>query len=139
MITKLVRQYSVFLPNVPGSMNRFLELFSEAGVNIIGIVSEMHDDSGIVRITVDSEKSISVVLTRAGFATIETMMILLELKDRPGMLLELSRLLSGNGINITTIYGTTYTGAVGHLLFNVSDPVRAMELIKKAMEEEKRP
>ncbi|MEI7528246.1 MAG: ACT domain-containing protein [Elusimicrobiota bacterium] len=131
---KLVRQYSVFLPNAPGAMNRFLEYFFRSGINIIGIASEMRDDSGIVRITVDSENRISSVLTKEGFTTIETQMILLQLMDKPGMLLRMSALLGEHGINITTIYGTTYTGAVGHLLLNVTDVPRAMELLKELIE-----
>jgi len=128
---KLVRQYSVFLPNSPGAMNKFLEHFFKGGINIIGIASEMRDDSGVVRITVDSENPISSVLTKEGFTTIEKPMILMELMDKPGMLLRMSTLLSENGINITTIYGTTYTGAVGHLLLSVTDAPKAIELLKE--------
>lgn len=128
---KLVRQYSVFLPNSPGAMNKFLEHFLREGINIIGIASETRDDSGIVRITVDTESTISTVLTKEGFTTVETPMILMELMDKPGMLLRMSTLLSAHGINITTVYGTTYTGSVGHLLLNVTDVPRAMELLKE--------
>lgn len=129
-MVKLVRQYSIFLPNTPGSISGFLKRFLSEGINIIGIASELTDGAGIVRITVDSDKSISQVLTRDGFTTIDTQMLLLELKDKPGMLMRLSSLLSDNGINITTIYGTTYTGSVGHLLINVTDMPRAAELLK---------
>ncbi|HCC49035.1 MAG TPA: hypothetical protein DEQ38_13105 [Elusimicrobia bacterium] len=128
---KLVRQYSVFLPNTPGAMNKFLEHFFRKEINIIGIASEMTDDAGIVRITVDSENPISSVLTQEGFTTVETPMILMELMDKPGMLLRMSTLLSAHGINITTIYGTTYTGSVGHLLLNTTDVTRAMELLEE--------
>ena len=53
------------------------------------------------------------------------------LPNKPGMLFRMSTLLSENGINITTVYGTTYTGSVGHLLLNVTDTPRAMELLKE--------
>lgn len=136
---KLVRQYSVFLPNTPGAMNKFLDRFAKEEINIIGIASELTDGAGIIRITVDTDRSISPVLTRDGFTTIETHVILLELQDKPGMLQRLSALLSENGINITTIYGTTYTGSVGHLLLNVTDAHRAIELLKAELEEEDAP
>lgn len=132
---KLVRQYSVFLPNAPGGMNKFLEHFFREGINIIGIASEMRDDSGIVRITVDTESTISTVLTKEGFTTVETPLILMELMDKPGMLLRMSTLLSAHGINITTVYGTTYTGSVGHLLLNVTDVPRAMKLLGELISE----
>ena len=129
-MVKLVRQYSVFLPDTPGAITGFLERFFKEGINIIGIASELADGAGIVRITVDSDNPISQVLTGDGFTTIETRMILLELPDKPGMLMRLSSLLRASGINITTIYGTTYTGSVGHLLVNVTDMARAVELLK---------
>ncbi|OIO03274.1 MAG: hypothetical protein COX65_07275 [Elusimicrobia bacterium CG_4_10_14_0_2_um_filter_56_8] len=134
-MVKLVKQYSVFLPKAPGAMSAFLERFFREKVNIIGIASEMREDSGIVRITVDTDTSISQILTRDGFTTIETQVILLELKDQPGMLLKLSTLLGDNGISITTIYGTTYTGSIGHLLLNVTDAPRAVELLKGLLAE----
>ncbi|MBI4802556.1 MAG: ACT domain-containing protein [Elusimicrobia bacterium] len=63
MSIKIVRQYTVFLPNVPGALSRFIELFANEGVNIVGIASEIRDDSGVVRVTVDTEKKISYILT----------------------------------------------------------------------------
>ena len=39
---------------------------------------------------------------RAGFTTIETSVISLELPDKPGQLLRLTKVLSDNNINITT-------------------------------------
>ncbi|MEI6987660.1 MAG: DUF3226 domain-containing protein, partial [Rhodospirillaceae bacterium] len=56
-----------FLPNIPGALSRFLELFVNTGVNIIGIASEIRDDSGVVRVTVDTDKKISYILTNAGY------------------------------------------------------------------------
>ncbi|MDT8285506.1 MAG: ACT domain-containing protein [Elusimicrobiales bacterium] len=131
---KIVKQYSVFLPNIPGALSKFVELFSKEGVNIIGIASEIRDDSGIVRITVDTDRKISYLLTNAGFTTVETQMIMIELPDKPGTLFKLTSMLADNGINITTVYGTTYTGSIGHLLLNVSDANKALELIKGLLE-----
>jgi hypothetical protein len=133
MPVKLIRQYTVFLPNVPGALNKFVELFANEGINIIGIASEIRDDSGIVRIAVDADLKVSHLLTRAGFTTIETSMISLELPDKPGQLLQLTRALSDNNINITTVYGTSVGGADARLLLNASDSDRALEVIKNAL------
>jgi len=132
-MVKLIRQYTVFLPNVPGALNKFVELFANEGINIIGIASEIRDDSGIVRIAVDADLKVSHLLTRAGFTTIETSMISLELPDKPGQLLQLTRALSDNNINITTVYGTSVGGADARLLLNASDSDRALEVIKNAL------
>ncbi len=129
MSVKIVSQYTVFLPNVPGALSRFLELFSNEGINIIGIASEIRDDSGVVRITVDTDKKISYILTNAGFTTVETPMISIELPDKPGQLLSLSKALADNSINITTVYGTALGGSTSRVLINVSDADRAVKIL----------
>jgi len=130
MPVKLIRQYTVFLPNVPGALAKFVELFANEGINIIGLASEIRDDSGVVRIAVDGDRKVSHILTGAGFTTIETSMISLELEDKPGQLLRLTKLLSENNINITTVYGTSFGGASGRLLMNASDTDKALEVLK---------
>lgn len=133
MPVKLIKQYTVFLPNVPGALSKFVELFTNEGVNIVGIASEIRDDSGIVRIAVDAERKVSHILTGAGFTTIETQMISVELKDKPGELLRMTRLLSEHNINITTVYGTADSGGTDRVLLNVSDLDKALELLKHEM------
>ena len=130
MPIKAVKQYTVFLPNIPGALSKFVELFAKEGVNIIGIASEIRDDSGIVRVAVDADLKVSHFLTTAGFTTIETSMLSLELPDKPGQLLRLTKILGENDINITTVYGTSFGGSSGRLLLNVSDPDRALEVLK---------
>ncbi|MBI5743501.1 MAG: ACT domain-containing protein [Elusimicrobia bacterium] len=130
MSVKIVRQYTVFLPNIPGALAKFVELFANAGVNIVGIASEIRDDSGVVRVAVDADRKVSHLLTGAGFTTIETTMLSLELADKPGQLMRLTRLLGEGNINITTVYGTSDSGDNGRLLMNVSDPEKALEILK---------
>ena len=134
MSVKLIRQYTVFLPNVPGALAKFVELFANEGINIIGLASEIRDDSGVVRIAVDGDRKVSHILTGAGFTTIETPMISLELADKPGQLLRLTKLLSENNINITTVYGTSFGGASGRLLMNASDTDKALEVLKTELD-----
>ena len=133
MSVKLIRQYTVFLPNIPGALCKFVELFANEGINIIGIASEIRDDSGVVRIAVEADRKVSHILTGAGFTTIETQMISLELPDKPGQLLQLTRALSEHGINITTVYGTSVGGANGRLLLNASDGDKALEVLKNEL------
>jgi len=130
MSVKLIRQYTVFLPNVPGALSKFVELFANEGVNIIGIASEIRDDSGVVRVAVDADRKVSHILTGAGFTTIETQMISVELPDKPGQLMRMTKLLGEHNINITTVYGTADTGHTGRLLMNASDVDRALEILK---------
>jgi len=131
MAIKLVRQYTVFLPNRPGALSQFIELFANEGINIIGVASEIHDESGIIKIAMDSDKKFSYILTRAGFTTLETSMLSIDLEDKPGELLKLTKILAQNDINITTVYGTSYGNKVSRILLNVSNPETALEILSK--------
>lgn len=137
MSAKMIRQYTVFVPNSPGALAKFLAIFSKAGVNIVGVASEVRDDSGVVRVAIDQEGVVSKVITDAGFTTIETMMISYEFpSDRAGNLFRLTELLNSKGINITTVYGTSFAGDKGRIIFNVSDTDTALKLINEAFPEE---
>lgn len=129
-MVKLVKQYTVFLPNKPGALHSFVELFANEGINIIGISSEIHDESGIVKIAVDSDRKLSYILTRAGFTTLETTMISITIDDKPGELIKLTKLLAENNINITTIYGTS-SGYPSRILLNVSDLEKTLSILKE--------
>jgi len=126
----IVKQYTVFLPNKPGALHSFIELFAQEKINIIGVSSEIHDESGIIRIAVDSDKKLSYILTRAGFTTLETTMISVLIEDRPGELIKLTKLLRDNQINITTIYGTA-SGCPSRILLNVSDIEKTLKILKE--------
>jgi len=134
MLVKVVKQYTVFLPNVPGALSRFVGLFVNEGINIIGSASEIRDDSGVVRVTVDTEKNISYILTNAGFTTVETPIISMELTDKPGELLNLAKTLANHSINITTVYGTALGGKAARILISVSDADRALEILRTGID-----
>jgi len=129
MSVKTVKQYTVFLPNKPGSLSAFVELFAKEGINIIGIASEIHDESGIVKIAIDSDKKLSYILTRAGFSTLENTLISVDLRDKPGELFKLTKLLADNEVNITTVYGTAMGGNTSRILLNASDPEKAIKIL----------
>ena len=132
MDIKIARQYTVFLPNIPGALNKFIDLFTKESINIIGIASEIKDDSGIVKIAVEVDKKISYILTNAGFTTVETPMLAIDLTDKPGELLQLTKVLAEHNINITTVYGSTLgLNKPSRILLNVSDATKALDILKK--------
>jgi len=134
MNASVIRQYSVFLPNKPGALSGFIKLFLDQGVNVIGIASEIRDDSGVVSVDVDSDKRIGYILTQAGFTTIETPVLSVHLPNKPGELHKLSKLLGEAGINITTVYGTAIDGQSSRVLLAVNDLIKAQEIISKLPE-----
>ncbi|MBI3549670.1 MAG: ACT domain-containing protein [Elusimicrobia bacterium] len=132
MNPRLITQYSVFMANKPGSLARLARLFYERGVNIVGIASEVRDDTGMVRIALDTQDVCSDILSKAGFASVETRLLSVELEDKPGQLHRIAQILGDGGVNITTVYGTALVGQnTGRLLFAVDDANRALDILKR--------
>ena len=132
MPAKLIRQYTVFIPNSPGALSKFLKIFHDSKINIVGVASEVRDDSGVVRVAIDQEGKISKVITDAGFTTIESSMISYEFPaDKAGNLYKFTQLVNRLGLNITTVYGTSFEGDKGRIIFNVSDTEKALKAINE--------
>lgn len=111
MKVQKIKQFSVFMPNKPGALTRLAALFSEKGVNILGIASEVRDDSGLVRIALENDEGVSTILSQAGFSSVETHILSVEVDDKPGELMRIAAALAEGKINITTVYGTSVAGS----------------------------
>mgnify|MGYP001583465758 FL=1 len=127
MKVQKIKQFSVFMPNKPGALSRLGALFSEKGINILGIASEVRDDSGLVRIALEQDADVSSILSQAGFSSVETHILSVEVDDKPGQLLRVTSALAEGKINITTVYGTSVAGA------NTSRILIAAQNIDKAL------
>ena len=119
------------MPNKPGALSRLARLFAEKNVNILGIASEVRDDSGLVRIALANDEDASAILSKAGFSSVETNILSVELDDAPGQLLRVTDALAEGKINITTVYGTSVAGAkTSRLLIAVQSTDKALALLE---------
>lgn len=132
MKVQKIKQFSVFMPNNPGALSRLAALFAEKGINILGIASEVRDDSGLVRIALEQDADVSQVLSQAGFSSVETHILSVELDDKPGQLLRVTSALAEGKINITTVYGTSAAGAAtARILIAVQNTDKALDILEK--------
>lgn len=130
MKVEVIRQFSIFMPNRPGALSRLTQLFTDGDVNILGIASEVRDDSGMVRIAVGNDKDLSGLLTKGGFASVESSLLSVEVSDKPGALSHLAKDLAAHKINITTVYGTAL-GQASRILFAVENTEKARKLLER--------
>lgn len=132
MKATILKQFSVFMPNKPGALGRLTQLFSEKKINLVGIASEVRDDSGLVRIAVDSASDVSSILSQAGYSSVETSLLSVELDDKPGALSRVTKVLADGKMNITTVYGTSVDGSACRILIAVENVPKALALLEKA-------
>lgn len=134
MAISIVKQYSVFLINEPGALKSFAELFVRENVDIIAMAQDVRYDAAVVRLAVEQgqDKGISHVLTKAGFTSVKTDAICLDMPNRVGILRDIGEVLSNHGINITTIYGTVGTGGVTRWIIVVNDITKALNALENS-------
>lgn len=131
MKVEKLKQFSIFMPNKPGALSRLASLFNDRGISIVGIASEVRDDSGLVRIALAHDADVSSLLSKAGFSSVETPVLSVELGDTHGQLLRVAEALAEGKINITTVYGTAASGAhAARVLIAVPNIERAFEILQ---------
>lgn len=131
MKVQKIKQFSVFMPNKPGALTRLAALFSEKGINILGIASEVRDDSGLVRIALENDADVSSILSSAGFSSVETHILSVEVDDKPGELLRVAAALADGKVNITTVYGTSVEGAkTSRILIAAQNTDKALAILE---------
>lgn len=129
MKVDILKQFSVFMPNRPGALSALAKLFADKGINILGLASEVRDDSGVVRIAVAADVDASAVLSGGGFSSVETSLLSVDLEDKPGELHRLAKILAEGKINITTVYGTSPSAGTPRLLIAVENVQKARALL----------
>lgn len=129
MRVEVLKQLSVFLPNRPGALSALARIFSDQGVNILGVASEVRDDTGVVRVAVDPKAKIEGLLSKAGFASVETSVLSVTLPDKPGELLRVTRALAEARLNITTVYATA-DGSTSRMLIAAENTDKARAVLE---------
>ncbi len=132
MPISIVKQYSVFLLNEPGALKNFAELFVREGVDIIAMAQDVRYDAAVVRLAVQQDKGISHALTKAGFTSVKTDAICLDMPNRIGILRDIGTVLSNHDINITTIYGASGVEGNTRWIVVVNDITKALNALESS-------
>ena len=132
MPISLIKQYSVYLANQPGTLKAFADIFARENIDILAISQDTRYDSAVMRVAIEEDSDeISHSLSKAGFTSVKTDAICLELKNRVGAARDIGAILGNEGINITAIYGSA-SGAHSRLILIVNDIERAMDVLEKS-------
>lgn len=129
MAINIVKQYSIFLVNEPGELTKFANLFIQENIDIIAMSQDVRYDAAVVRLAIRHEDEISHALTKAGFTSVKTDAICLDLPNRVGLIHDLGEVLSSKNINITTIYGTSIGESTRWVLV-VNDIPQALNVLE---------
>jgi len=119
----VIKQISVFSENKPGRLAAIARALQEEKINILAFSIAEADGFGVVRALVDSPQRAYEKLTKMGFNVAFTDVIAVQMKDEPGGLYEIAKILGQGGINIE--YAYAYSGKEGAVLILRVDNVEA--------------
>jgi hypothetical protein len=100
----VIRQLSVSLDNVPGSLSIVSEILGREGVNIRAISVADTSDISTVRFVVDDPEKANNILTGNGYHPKETDVLAVETPDHPGGMNAMLKPLKAAGINVHYLY-----------------------------------
>ena len=127
-----VKQINVFLENEPGRLAEVTAALSEAKIEIRAVYITDSTTYGMLRMIVDQPDEAKIVLMSKGFTVSISHVIAVSLKDVPGTLDKVLKLLSDNSIQLEYLYafvGRLSTEAV--VVLRVDDRVKTMEIFEQ--------
>ena len=126
----IIRQISIFSENKPGRLAAIAKALQEEGINILAFSIAEADGFGVVRALVDKPQKAFEKLSGIGFNVAFTDVIAVQMKDIPGGLYEIARILGDKKINIE--YSYAYSGRdAAVLILRVDDVGAAISVITK--------
>ncbi|NMB79495.1 MAG: ACT domain-containing protein [Methanomicrobiales archaeon] len=123
----VIKQISVFSENRPGRLAAIAHALGEEKINILAFSIAEANGFGVVRALVDHPEKAHDKLQSLGFNIAFTEVIAVKMKDKPGGLYEVAKILGDAGINIE--YSYAYSGKDGAVLILRVDQVE--DAIKK--------
>lgn len=97
-------EFTIHLPNRPGSLADLAERLAEVGINIEALAAIGIDSSGTVKLIVDDEVSTRRLLDHNGLTFEERRVMTTMLPNRPGSVAAMTRQLADAGVNIDAMY-----------------------------------
>ena len=120
-----IKQISVFAESKPGHVSTVLELFGNEHINVRGFSAGDTGEYGILRFIVDKPDEALATLQKNNHACACTPVLCIRLKDEPGELARVMKVLASCDINV--IY--SYSMISAYIVLSVSDIERAEALL----------
>jgi hypothetical protein len=117
----VIKQISIFSENRPGRLASIAQALREENINILAFSIAEANGFGVVRALVDHPEKAYEKLSSLGFNVAFTDVIAVRMKDKPGGLFEIAKVLGDAGINID--YSYAYSGKEAAVLILRVDKV----------------
>ena len=125
----VIKQLSVFLQNELGRLEEVTDILYKHSINISALSIAETNEYGVLRMIVSDVDKAAAALKEEEFSVKLTDVICIESPDIPGELHKTLQTLKSAEINLSYMYGYS-TGGTARLILKVSDPDKAIQLLK---------
>lgn len=126
----IAKQLSVFIENRQGRLGEVLNVLKSNDVNILSMSLADTTEYGLLRLIVNKPEIGREQLSKDGFSTMITDVIILKISHESGSLQSLLSLLSSNDINVEYMYGLSIDGHEAYVVLKASDLFKTEKLLE---------
>lgn len=119
------KQLSVFIENKKGRLGEVLQVLKDNQVNIQSLSLADTTEYGLLRLIVDKPEVGKEKLFEAGFSSMLTNVLIVDVPHSPGSLQTMLKLISDKEINVEYMYGLTIKGDVASIVMKTDDLEKA--------------
>ena len=128
-----IKQIAIFVENKPGALASITEVMAEKNINIKAFSIADTKEFGIMRIVVENPEETDAALKEAGYITKITPVLAVEIKDVPGSMSKILKVLADAWISVEYTYAfTSYKEGEAYMMFKVNDTDKATDALKAA-------
>ena len=128
---KTIKQVSVFVENKPGRLASVTEVLYKAGVNLRAFTIAEAGDFGIIRMVVDKTEEAYRALKEAGFTVTINEVVGVEVRDEPGSLYRIAKVLGDENVNIEYLYAFAFGGDRAIVILRPDNLEKAVEVLER--------
>ena len=126
-----MKQFEIFVPNKITAFSEVCDIIASASINIKAIATENRDDTKIIKIVTNDEKTTEKVLKRSKLRYEVSEILPVSLIDRPGELAKLAKMFSKAKISIDSVYILGKENGETQIAIKSDNMEQARKLIKK--------
>lgn len=123
----MYKELRVFVENRPGKLSKIAELLGSAGVDLLALELADEGQFGVFKLLTAEPDKARQVLAEANMPVAFNQVAIIEIPDKPGSLLKLSRAMEDAQLNITDAYGCILERGKRAVLVVKGDKLDAIE------------
>ncbi len=126
----MIAEISIFLPNNPGVLAKFIDLLNNNNIQIKAITVAETPEYGLLMILVDKPEECIDLLEENDYGITATVVLAVKFSEDLNSLFDIANVLGENNVNIEYLYMTVVSDYT-LMIVRVDDNDKAQEVLKK--------